>query len=274
MTPAQPAPGAVARAAMHAAVRAVVAGGTSDRARAAIAGAQADLWACDRLSDAAEHAPEAAAVAPYLVPRLLLDAVDGLTPALGPLLLSPDESAAEYRHHVRVLAALTGAPGAAGRMNAVAARLPFLAACDDRLAAPLTSVRTSALAPPLGTLVQALEEERRAVALRAIDLATPDEAEAGSRRAESWGLADRYALLTAAAACLDEWRGPAGPRRRGAGSRACLIGALSRIAAGLCLPVRVPGREWNRPAFDAVLAAHTPQDPRPRPVRHLLTRAA
>ncbi|MGW2560892.1 hypothetical protein ACWCXB_16930 [Streptomyces sp. NPDC001514] len=215
-----------AEAALHAVIEAVTGTGRPGaRARAAIAGSYADLWACRRLAYAAADSAAAAAVARYLAPRLLLDGADGLAAALGAQLHAPDGPAAHYRHQVRRLEAAVAAPGAAGRTREVAARLPALAGGDDRLARPLTAVPSQALARPLNSLVRGLEDARAAV-VHATQV--PGDGGPGV-----WALADRYALLTVAAACLDGWRAAGSSRSRVSGDRICLVAALDRLAVGL-----------------------------------------
>ncbi|MFJ8469283.1 hypothetical protein [Streptomyces swartbergensis] len=216
------------------------------RARAAVAGAYADLWICRRLAEAARTPSGTAGaevVAGYLAPRLLLDGADGLGAALGERLHSPEPPFAAYRQHVRRLAALAGAPGAAARTRAVAARLPLVADGDDRLARPLTAVPATALVQPLRARVGALEEERQRVSERVVDPGP----------AGVWALTDRYALLTAAVVCLDGWRVPGSPRRRRSSDRMCLTGALSRLAAGLCLPSE-GNRDWQDEVYEVAVA--------------------
>ncbi|MCK7625829.1 hypothetical protein MUU72_22455 [Streptomyces sp. RS10V-4] len=230
----------------------------------AVAGAHADLWACDRLARAAAGHEPAAAVARYLAPRLLLDAADGLAAAwAGPAPADPVE-AAGYRHHVGRLAALAGAPGAAARLRAVAALVPALATGDGRLAQPLTVVPATVLKAPLGSLVRALEEERRAV-LRAAPAVQPELPGGRGRLPDNdpalWALADRYALLALAAACLDGWRLPSPPpHSRPGDDRTCLTGALARTAAGLGLATGVTGRNWYGPVY--ALATAGPAGPK------------
>lgn len=236
---------AEAQSALRAVVHAVAVAAprpATPRERSAVAGAYAGLWTCRRLAEASQGPGGAAPVAAYLAPRLLLDGADGLAAALGDRLYGSGASSAAYRRHVRKLAEIAATPGAAARTREVAARLPALVSGDDRLARPLTAVSASALARPLRELVGALEEERRAVVARVADPGP----------AGIWALADRYALLSAAAVCLDGWRMPGAPRRRRSGDRMCLVGALSRLASGLPA-ASVTGGEWRDEVYEAAL---------------------
>ncbi|MFB6439901.1 hypothetical protein ACFCVY_24475 [Streptomyces sp. NPDC056411] len=219
------------------------------RVRAAVGGTYADLWACTRLTRAGEVRESAATVARYLVPRILLDAADGLAAAWGDWFHEDSELAADHRHHVGRLADIAAAPGAGKRLRDVAARIPSLATGDDRLAHPLTAVPPAALRAPLGRLVRALEDERRAVLRAAASAAQTSLVDGRFAAADDpglWALADRYALLALAAECLDGWRLPSTSQARPPGDdRACLTGELARIAAGLGLAPGVTGQSWH-----------------------------
>lgn len=223
--------------------------GPGARVRAAVAGAYADLWACERLARAGNVRESAAVVDRYLAPRILLDAADGLATVWGDRLGEDSGPAADYRHHVRRLATLAGVPGATARLREVAARIPALVTGDDRLAHPLTAVPATALKAPLDRVVRALEDERRAV-LRAASALLPEPGDARGCAPNDdpglWALTDRYALLAMAAECLDGWRTPSSPqRRRPPGDDiACLTGELARITTGLGLTTGVTGKSW------------------------------
>lgn len=249
-----------AESALHAVIEAVTAAGRpSARARAAVAGAYADLWACHRLGHAAVERPAAAVVARYLSPRLLLDGADGLAAALGARLHETGGPAARYRDQVRRLETAASAPGAAARTRDVAARLPALAAGDDRLARPVTAAPAQALPRALGSLVRVLEEERAELVVRATALTRPDGPGNDGGGPGPWALADRYALLTAAAACLDGWRVPGSPRLRRSGDRICLVAALHRLVIGLsrAVPTRA-ATEWRDEVYEVAVALGGP----------------
>ncbi|MFH9403971.1 hypothetical protein ACH4JS_30055 [Streptomyces sp. NPDC017638] len=212
--------------------------------RAAAGAAYLDLWVGDRLlrADGGNHS----APARFLLPRLLMESADALSVLLGAQAQSNEGPGAAYRGHARRLHQAMWHPDHRARLDAVTARLDGPPTGEDRLARPLTSVRPAALPLDLHALLDELERERRAV----VGACAPAPARAS---AGAWALADRYALLTAAAACLDGWRG-AGRGRRITTDRVRLVAALSRIAVRLGLePVR-PDTELSGALFDEAVA--------------------
>ncbi|MFF8865158.1 hypothetical protein ACF08B_24215 [Streptomyces sp. NPDC015139] len=206
-----------------------------------------DLWICDRLLR--HDGGGRSAAAQCLVPLLLLEGVGGLAAALGAGLHRPEPAAVEYRRRRRVLvrAARERSPQVWGRL---ARRMDRLAAGEDRLAHPLTAVRHRALPRPLPELVGGLEEERHRLAA-----AVAREPAADVR----YGPAERYALLTAAAACVDGWQ----PRDTGVhdttlgigARRARLCGALCRLSVRLDLPVSEAARTaWRADVLRCAVA--------------------
>ncbi|MEE1758267.1 MULTISPECIES: type I polyketide synthase [unclassified Streptomyces] len=203
--------------ALRCALRAAADRPPSRRARAAAGAAYLDLWVCGRLLRADPVA------ARHLVPRLLLESVDGLVVLLGPDLSCDSGPGAEYRRRARFLADAMWHADHTEHLTAVTARLPRLARGDDRLSRPLAPLRHLTLS--------VLEQERRhllttcaaATARYGRDQGGTDSAGDARHRAA----ADRYALLTAAAACLDD------PQPGDGRARARLTGALSRLALRL-----------------------------------------
>lgn len=193
-------------------------------ARAAAGAAYLDLWVCDRLLSA--EGDSASAGAGFLVPRLLLEAVDGLAPWVDPGPGHRSRAVREFRRRAALLGDATWHGDQAGRPAAVITRLARLPRGEDRLSRPLTPVPPGALPAELRTLLADLEPERRE--LIAECARTADESGAGD-----WSRADRYALLTAAAACLDGWRRRTLRRGRLLADRARLRGALSRLVVRL-----------------------------------------
>ncbi|WTO34008.1 hypothetical protein OG399_39300 [Streptomyces achromogenes] len=230
--------------ALRSALAAVAGTEPSRLGRAAAGAAYLDLWAGDRLlrADGGNHS----AVARFLLPRLLMESVDTLSVLLGERAQRNTGPGAAYREHARWLHQAMWHPDHRARLDAVTARLDGPPTGEDRLARPLTSVRPAALPLDLHALLDALERERRAV-VGACALA-PERDPAGN-----WALADRYALLTAAAACLDGWRG-AGRGRRITSDRDRLVAALSRIAIRLGLEPVGPDTELSGALFGEAVA--------------------
>jgi hypothetical protein len=248
--------------ALRGALAAVAGTEPSRLGRAAAGAAYLDLWVGDRLlrADGGNHS----ATARFLLPRLLMESVDALSVLLGAQAQRNTGPGAAYRGHARRLHQAMWHPDHRARLDAVTARLDGPPTGEDRLARPLTSVRPAALPLDLHALLDELERERRAV-VAACALAP---ASAGA-----WALADRYALLTAAAACLDGWRGT-GRGRRITTDRDRLVAALSRIAIRLGLEPVGPDTELSGALFDEAVAhcrrPAAPARPAPAGARRLV----
>ncbi|MGA5128292.1 hypothetical protein ACPCTO_00570 [Streptomyces olivoreticuli] len=249
-------PAGHAEAALRAALCAAREGGgalppDSPVTRDAVCGAVVDLWTAGRLL--AVRGPESA-TARHVLPRILLEGTEGLAAVLGTRLHEQGDCAGEFNRHARALAEAARQAGDPRLAARVAEALPGVADGGDRLARPLTGVRPAVLPAVLAPAVTELEAERLALAAACRTLA------AGGAVPP---LADRYALLTAAAACLDRWR----HRRAGhgtlTGDRARLVGALERIAARLGRPAD-PARaehDWRPLVLAEALGHRFPATP-------------
>lgn len=216
------------------------------------------------------------AVAKYLVPRVLNQTVTDLVPVLGRCFQRDEGGAGTFRKHLRDLAALPpGHAGSAAALASILPQLPTLArrSWNPGPAGPpeLFELDTDvpALEPallyaaaPTDTLVRTLAEaadsvesafgrDEQAAALRAATRTLADELELLRKECRAlperdpavlatpraYALAERYALLVGAAACLGVWNSA----RRGGGDAFLsdlpwVIGALGRICLRLGLP--------------------------------------
>ena len=214
------------------------------------------------------------AAAKYLVPRMLQEASDDLAAVLGPRIHREEGRYGTFRKHLRDLAGMPpGHAGAAASLASILPQLPSLArhawpAGDAgpaelfhlhgslpawRPAAVALAARHDPLAGVLRTaelelaavsglgerreallgLVRALASELFAVAEECRTM--PEREPALLANPRGFALAERYALLTAAAACTGLWL--AGGLRGFLADPAWLVGALGRIAVRLGLPV-------------------------------------
>ncbi|MEX2985750.1 hypothetical protein [Streptomyces sp. C36] len=230
-----------ADAALRSAMAAATARTPPRLAKAAAGAAYLDLWACERLLRADGGIRSASAR--FLVPRLLMESVDGLTVLLGTELHRASRASAEYRRRARLLGEAMWHPDHEERLMAVVERLSLPLYGDDRLSRPMTSVRPMSLPTALHRMLDDLERERRQL----IDDCALSE---GSPTARDWARADRYALLTAAAACVDDWERRKGHRQHRLADLTRLVGALSRLAVRLDREPAGPDAELSGALFD------------------------
>lgn len=234
------------------------------------------------------------AAAKYLVPRVLGQAVTDLLPVLGERF--QDEEGGVFRKHARDLAELPpGHAGAAAALASILPQLPTLArrswtrdpAAEPRLfrldgpVPPLEPALLHAAAPAdslLATLAGIAEtveaapvRDAHAAALRAVTrtladefsrlrldcAALPERDPAALATPRGYALAERYALLASAAACMGVWLDQWLTGGSGDGflaDPAWLIGTLGRVCLRLGLPVGddQPARGYAPSVFDEV----------------------
>lgn len=234
-----------------------------------LAGAFADLLLCDALSLAAtrglslipEQTSVYAAAVKYLLPKVLHDTVYDLSIVLGSALYADSGPYAIFPKHVRDLPVISlGHAGTAACQSTIVPQLAPLAdrawfrgepapgelfqpggplpeldfdrvrpsAGQDALAAELVAAAAEADDPAVGVLARGFVAELRT--LRERCLALPEDLSGP----ESPALADRYAHVLAAAACLGVWRQERRTRPTGfLAEPDWVLAALTRLAARL-----------------------------------------
>ncbi|MEV5437273.1 acyl-CoA dehydrogenase family protein [Streptomyces sp. NPDC052682] len=250
--------------------------------RRLVAGAFADLLAADCLSLVAlrslhlmpERSSIWSAAARYLGLRLLQEGVGDLLTVLGTDSMRGDDGLGVFHKQVRDLAALP--PGPAGSAAALATLLPQLptlarrswtaqgraageelflpdgpvpplnsarlklAAADDGVTVLLAQARDGVPGLPAQDWPAALPDELAVLREQCRRLPELDPAALANPRA--FALAERYALLAAAAACLGVFQTARHTGRGGfLAEPAWLLTALARIGVRLGLPVTAPG---------------------------------
>ncbi|MGW0185489.1 acyl-CoA dehydrogenase family protein [Streptomyces sp. NPDC003362] len=256
----------------------------SARTRTALVDAFADLLVCDCLSLVATRAPHLlpresrtlGAVAKYLLPTILNEAMDDLSIVLGAEAYAASGSYGIFQKTARDLPMIgLGSAGASASRAVIIAqllRLPTLAPPGGTeefaglfrpfdAALPPCRPEENALAPERDSLLGSLEESARHAAgpleeaaavlvrhARALSDACGELAARPAGRPVSpraYALADRYALLAAGAACLGVWRHR--PERGFLADPVWAAMALTRIARRLDKSVgRVPAAGLDR----------------------------